>query len=158
MTRFENLSRFAFSALVLSALLGPALASAQQTQAAGPTLYQRLGGYDAIAAVTDDFIGQLATDSTEKKFFVGLGDDSKARIRQHVVDQLCAATGGPCIYLGRDMKTAHKGLNITEDDWKIAVNDLTASLNKFKVGQREQSELLGALTKIKPDIVTGPAK
>src|SRR6201982_4124928 len=73
-----------------------------------PTLYKRLGGYDALAAVTDDFIGRLATDKTVGRFFVGASDNSKMRIRQLVVDQLCAATGGPCLYIGRDMKTAHK--------------------------------------------------
>src|SRR5438094_5336981 len=72
-----------------------------------PTLYKRLGGYDALAAVTDDFIGRLATDPKEGRFFVGLSTDSKVRVRQHVVDFLCVATISPCKYNGRDMETAH---------------------------------------------------
>lgn len=71
------------------------------------TVYKRLGGYDAIAAVTDDFIGRLATDKTHSRFFVASSDDSKKKIRQHIVDQLCNVTGGPCLYLGRTMKDAH---------------------------------------------------
>ncbi len=130
----------------------PAAAPAQTTPAT-PSLYTRLGGYDAIAAVTDDFIGRLAGDPQLSKFFVGLSDNSKARVRQLVVDQLCAATGGPCIYLGRDMRTSHKGLNITEDDWTITVKHLKESLAKFNVGAREQSELFAALATLKPDIV-----
>ncbi len=123
---------------------------------AGKSLYVRLGGYDAIAAVTDDFIGRLAADPQLTKFFVGHSTDSIHRIRQLVVDQLCAAAGGPCFYIGRDMKTSHKGLGISESDWQVTVRHLVASLDKFKVGQTEKDDLLAALTKLKPDIVEKP--
>ena len=121
--------------------------------AAQDSLYKRLGGYDALAAVTDDFIGRLATDPKEGRFFVGLSTDSKVRVRQHVVDFLCVATGGPCKYTGRDMETAHTGLNITEDDWTISVKALTDTLNKFKVPAREQGEVIGAIAGLKSKIV-----
>ena len=121
--------------------------------AAQDTLYKRLGGYDALAAVTDDFLGRLATDPKEGRFFVGLSTDSKTRVRQHVVDFLCVATGGPCKYTGRDMETAHTGLNITEDDWTIAVKALGDTLNKFKVPAREQGEVVGAIAPLKSKIV-----
>jgi len=122
-------------------------------QAGGDSLYKRLGGYDAIAAVTEDFIGRLATDKKLGRFFVGLSNDSKARVAQHVKDQLCSATGGPCTYIGRDMKTSHRGLGISEEDWDIAVKHLGATLNKFKVGQKEQQDLVAALGGLKADIV-----
>lgn len=154
MSHVRPRARFALAALALCALILPLSASAQQSPPASPTLYQRLGGYDAIAAVTDDFITRLATDPKLAKFFVGVSDNSKGRIRQLVVDQLCAATGGPCIYLGRDMKTSHKGLNITEADWQTAVADLVLTLNKFKVGAAEQRDLAAALGTLKADIVT----
>jgi len=121
--------------------------------AAQNSLYKRLGGYDALAAVTDDFLGRLATDPKEGRFFVGLSTDSKTRVRQHVVDFLCVATGGPCKYTGRDMETAHTGLNITEDDWTIAVKALGDTLNKFKVPAREQGEVVGAIAPLKSKIV-----
>jgi len=117
------------------------------------SLYKRLGGYDALAAVTDDFIGRLASDKQLGRFFVGLSNDSKGKVRQLVIDQLCAATGGPCIYLGRDMKTAHKGLGISESDWDIAVKHLLATLDKFKVPAQEKSEVVTALSGLKKDIV-----
>lgn len=117
------------------------------------SLYQRLGGYDAIAAVTDDFIGRLATDKQLGKFFGGHSEDSLKKIRQHVVDQLCMATGGPCVYTGRDMKTAHKGLGISESDWTVGVNHLVATLDKFKVPEKEKGEVLAALGPLKADIV-----
>jgi hemoglobin len=146
-------ARFALAALALSALILPLSASAQ-TPPASPSLYQRLGGYDALAAVTDDFIGRLVADPKLSKFFTGVSDNSKGRIRQLVVDQLCAATGGPCIYIGRDMKTSHKGLGITEADWQSAVADLMMTLTKFKVGAAEQRDLGAALVTIKADIVS----
>jgi len=122
----------------------------------GDSLYKRLGGYDALAAVTDDFIMRLATDPKVGRFFTALSDNSKARVRQLVVDQLCAATGGPCVYIGRDMKTAHKGLGITEEDWNISVKHLVATLTKFKVPEKEQKEVAAALTTLKADIVEKP--
>ena len=122
-------------------------------QPAQPSLYKRLGGYDGIAAFADDFIFRLATDKKLSRFFVGLNDTSKKRVRQHVVDFLCEQTGGPCVYLGQDMKTAHQGLNITEADWDAMVVDLKQSFDHFNLGQEERSELMAALTKLKPDIV-----
>ena len=117
------------------------------------TLYERLDGYDAIAAVTDDFIGRLVADKQITRFFTGASTDSKKRIRQLVVDQICAATGGPCIYIGRSMKTSHEGLGITESDWQVSVGHLVAALDKFKVPQKEKDELLAAVSSLKPDIV-----
>ena len=117
------------------------------------SLYQRLGGYDAVAAVTDDFLGRLATDKQLGRFFPGHSEDSVKRIRQHIVDFLCAATGGPCLYTGRDMKTSHKGLGVTESDWNQAVVLLVQTLDKFKVPATEKSEVLGAVSGLKGDIV-----
>src|ERR1700676_1948527 len=105
-------------ASVLNTLAAPLpTPAAPQAAAAQDSLYKRLGGYDALAAVTDAFLGRLATDPKEGRFFVGLSNDSKTRVRQHVVDFLCVATGGPCKYTGRDMETAHTGFNNTKTDW-----------------------------------------
>jgi len=134
--------------LAISLLLVTSSLFAQQ-----PSLYKRLGGYDALAAVTDDFIGRMAADKSLSRFFVGHSKDSLGRIRQLVVDQLCAATGGPCVYIGRDMKTAHAGMGITEADWTAAVGHLTATLDKFKVPEKEKNEVLGAVSSFKKDIV-----
>ena|ERR1700746_292456 len=122
-------------------------------QAQSATLYQRLGGYDALAAVTDDFITRLATDPQLGRFFTGFSNDSKVRIRQHVVDFLCVATGGPCKYTGRDLKTSHTGLGITESDWSLTVKHLAATLDKFKVPEKEKNEVLQAIASQKGDIV-----
>lgn len=136
-------------ALALTLLVISALPSAAQSA----PLYKRLGGYDAIAAVTDSFIGRIATDPALAKFFSGHGTDSQQRLRQHVVDFLCAATGGPCVYKGRDMKTAHAGLGISEADWNKAVAHLVATLDAFKVPQKEKDDLLAAAGSVMKEIV-----
>jgi hemoglobin len=140
-------------ALALFALVASLVPIQNASAQDANSLYKRLGGYEALAAVTDDFIAALATDKTLGRFFVGASDNSKMRIRQLVLDQLCAATGGPCVYIGRDMKTVHKGLGISEDDWNIAVKHLVNTLNKYKVPEKEQKELASALMTLKADIV-----
>jgi hemoglobin len=143
----------ALVACIVAFTLGtPALA--QQT--ATPSLYKRLGGYDALAAVTDDFLGRLSADPGFGRFFAGHSADSIKRIRQHIVDQLCAATGGPCIYTGRDMKTSHTGLGITEKDWDASVKLLVATLDKFSVPAKEKDEVLTTVSTLKKDIVEKP--
>src|SRR5207253_4658785 len=128
----------------------PVAAAQDQTK---KTLYERLGGYNAIAAVVDDFIGKLIADKQFERFFVGHSTDSKKRIRQHILDQFCAAAGGPCIYTGRTMKDSHAGLGITEAEWDAAARHLVASLDKFKVGEQEKKDLLAFVSTLKGDIV-----
>ena len=146
MTRFRTL-------LVCSLLLLAATSLLAADAPKSPSLYTRLGGYDAIAAVTDDFIGRLAADKQVSRFFVGHSQDSLMKIRQHVVEFLCNATGGPCVYMGRDMKTSHKGMGITESDWDLSVKALVATLDKFKVPEKEKAEVLAAVGPLKAQIV-----
>jgi hemoglobin len=141
---------------IAKALLAAALALGTATTALSqekPTLYKRLGGYDALAAVTDDFLARLATDPKLGRFFVGHSTDSTVRIRGDIVDFLCVAAKGPCSYSGRDMKTSHTGLKITEEDWETSVKALTATLDKFAVPPAEKSEVLAMIAALKPDIV-----
>jgi hemoglobin len=133
----------------IDASIASATAGAQEKK----SLYDRLGGYNAVAGVVDDFIGRLVGDKRFSKFFVGHSEDSLKRIRQHIVDQFCAAAGGPCIYTGRDMKTSHKGLGITGDDWDAAAKHLVETLDKFNVPKAEKDELLAFVTSLRKDIV-----
>jgi hemoglobin len=142
--------------IVAAALLGCAVSLPAFAQTAQPTLYKRLGGYDAIVAVTDDFLGRLSTNPQFTKFFAGHSTDSIKKIRQNIVDFLCMGTGGPCIYVGRDMKTTHAGLGITESDWNASVKDLVATLDKLNVPAKEKDEVLAAVSTLKKDIVEKP--
>lgn len=143
-----------FSRLVsMAVILFIASACATKSQAQERSLYQRLGGYDAIAAVTDDFLARLTTEPQLTRFFTGLGVDSQKRLRQHLVNQLCEMSGGPCIYTGRSMKATHAGLGITGRDWEAGVKQLIATLDKFRVPDKEKQEVLSAVSSLKPEIV-----
>ena len=139
-------------ALSLATLLSAASAQDGQMQAK-KSLYERLGGYNAIAAVVDDFVGRLVTDKQFERFFVGHSTDSKKRIRQHIVDQFCAGAGGPCLYIGRTMKDSHAGLGISEAEWDASAKHLVATLDKFKVPEAEKKDLLAFVNTVKADIV-----
>jgi hemoglobin len=119
------------------------------------SLYDRLGGKKSISAVVDEFVGRVAADKRINAYFSATASDPKRlkMFKGHLVDQICEASGGPCKYKGKDMKTAHKGLGISGGDFNALVEDLVGALDKFKVGQHEKDQLLGALGPMKTDIV-----
>jgi hemoglobin len=116
------------------------------------SLYDRLGGKEAITVVIDDFVANVAADKTIN---ARLAKTNIPHLKQMLVDQVCQATGGPCTYTGKSMKEAHKGMKITEAEFNALVADLTASLDKHNVGATEKNELLTALGSMKGDIVGG---
>lgn len=126
------------------------------SEATGASLYTRLGGYDAIAAVTDDLLGRLTSDPQIGVYWKGHSKDSMRRDRQLVVDFLCEAFGGPAIYRGRDMKTSHEGLGISESDWQVFVKHTLATLDAFGVQGQEREEFLAAAASLHGDIVERP--
>jgi hemoglobin len=134
----------------------PPVTPASPAAPAPASLYQRLGGYDSLAVITDDFVGRLARDPALARFFARVGAEARGRIRQLLLDQLCAASGGPCIYPGRDMKTAHQGLGIGEREWAVTIGHLIASLDRYKVGPKEKDEVLQWVARLKRDIVEKP--
>lgn len=124
--------------------------------ATAETLYVRLGGEPAVKAVVKDFVEeQVAKDPRVNSFFQ---TTDIPRLEQLLFEQICAATGGGCTYTGRDMKTTHTGMNITEDHFNAVVEDLVKSLDKFGVKEAEKTELLTALGSMKGDIVTVPSE
>lgn len=144
--------RYAFSGLLLClALLAGCRTMGEDVRTIGDqSLYERLGGKDAIIAVVDDFVVRVAADARINGFFAHA---NLPRLKQMLVDQICQASGGPCTYAGRDMKSAHAGMEISTADFDALVGDLAESLDKFKVREREKSELLGALAPLKKEIV-----
>ena len=114
------------------------------------SLYERLGGKPAITAVVDDFVGNVAADNRINGFFA---KTDIPRLKRLLVEQICAGSGGPCTYTGRDMRTAHMGMGVADAHFGALVEDLVKSLDKFKVPEREKNELLGVLGPMKTDIV-----
>lgn len=135
------------------AVAGLLASNAALAQDHDKSLYQRLGGYDAIAAVVDDFFGRLAADKLNGQFLATLADDRKEQARQLTIDFICNKTGGPCLYLGRNMLETHKGMGINKADWDASVVELNATLDKFEVQGKEREEVLGFIASLEPEIV-----
>ncbi|HEY3043675.1 MAG TPA: group 1 truncated hemoglobin [Vicinamibacterales bacterium] len=143
---------------VLAALVLVVSAAALAAQTTEKSLYERLGGKKAITAVVDEFVGRVAADNRINRYFTATASNP-ARLKTfkgNLVDQICQASGGPCKYTGKDMKTAHMGMGIGSADFNALVEDLVGALDKFKVGQHEKDQLLGALGPMKSDIVEKP--
>ena len=117
------------------------------------SLYERLGGYDAIAASVDDLLQRLFSDPQVGVYWKGHSHDSKRRERQTLVNYMCQAAGGPVIYNGRDMKTSHAGLGISESDWQVMAGHLITTLETFNVPEQEKQEVLAFVASLKGDIV-----
>jgi hemoglobin len=118
------------------------------------SLYTRLGGYDAIAAVVDDLLPRLRSDALLSRFWTSPRSvNTHNRERQLAVDFITAAAGGPTIYLGRDMKMSHKGMGITKADYTAFIRCLGATMDKFEVSEPERSEVVAFVTGLEPEIV-----
>ncbi|UVT21905.1 MAG: group 1 truncated hemoglobin [Nitrospira sp.] len=146
------------SSLIVSVLLLTLVGcqSMEQTSKSITTdkpLYERLGGKPAITAVVEDFVARVAADTRINGKFA---NTDIPRLKMLLVEQICQASGGPCTYSGRSMKATHTGMGVSNADFDALVGDLLATLNKFKVPERERNELLGVLGPMKKDIVEKP--
>jgi hemoglobin len=155
-------SRFLAGAVLICAGLAlPACSSMSHGDmhaAAKSSLYDRLGGTPAIAAVVDDFVNRLLADTVitaNKDMLAHFKPEHVAALKFLVTEQVCQVTGGPCVYSGKDMKSAHAGMKITNREWDAMVADFKATLDHFHVPMAEQNELIGIVATTKPDIVTG---
>jgi len=124
----------------------------------GKTLYQRIGGYDAIAKTVDAFLPNLIAALPKLgTMATGLADASKVRNRQMIVDQICMLTGGPCIFVGRPNDVTHQGLGITQEDWDKSQGALAKTLDEMGVKDPDKSELIAVIDGLKGDIIQKPA-
>jgi hemoglobin len=131
----------------------PAPAAAPAPAATPKPLFDRLGGKPAIEAVVDEFLKRVAADKRiNGRFF----NTDLARLRGLLVEFICSSTGGPCQYSGRDMKTAHAGFQLVEEEFNALVEDLVGALDKFNVPKKEKDEILAALGPLAKDIVNPP--
>ncbi|MEH2173931.1 group I truncated hemoglobin [Nostoc sp.] len=121
----------------------------------GRSLYNRLGGYNAIAAVIDDSAKNIFADPLIGKYFIGLSTNSKQRLRELLIAQFCQAAGGPCVYTGRTMKLSHSGIGggLTNGEFYAFVNDIGLALDKNGVKQPEKNEVLGFANSLRDQIV-----
>lgn len=142
---FSSLAAIGFSMLIL--------VPPQGVMAQDKTLYERLGGYDAISAVVDDFAGKLFVDPVVGARFFGMSDDSREGFRQKNKNLVCRVTGGPCKVISRSAAVTHGGLGIKASEFDIVAGHLVDTLNKFEVPEKEHDELLAIIGTLRPDIV-----
>lgn len=119
------------------------------------TLYERLGGYDSIAAIVDNFLSRLRADPMFARFGGGRSLDSVRRGRELLVGQMCELSGGPCSYTGRDMRTSHAGLGITAQEWDASLRHAADALDQFKVSAKEKREFIALFELYRAEIVEG---
>jgi hemoglobin len=117
------------------------------------SLYARLGGYDGITGFANDLLTRLQADSQLGRFWQNRGDDGIAREKQLLIDYLCASAGGPMYYTGRDMKTSHKGMKISESDWSVFLRHAGATMEALQVPKQECDEIVAFVLSLKADIV-----
>jgi hemoglobin len=117
------------------------------------TLYERLGGYDAITAVANDLLTRLRADPQLGRFWAHRGEDGIEREKQLLIDFLCASAGGPMYYRGRDMALTHRGMRISESDWNVFLGHAAATLAKLEVPETEQGEVVTFVESLKKRIV-----
>jgi len=142
---------FVIAAILVAASSGGTYGQAMKEK----PLYDRLGGKKSITAVVDEFVSRVAADARINKSFAATAADSQrlASFKMKLVDQICEASGGPCKYKGKDMKTAHMGMGVGGGDFDALVEDLVGALDAFHAGAHEKDQLLGALGPMKSDIV-----
>ena len=142
--------------LTLGALVSATSVAQQPAVATKPPLYERLGGLKGISLVVDDFIDRLVANKTLNKnpaIDAGLKSAPAPYLKVQVAQLVCEVAGGPCKYAGKDMKSSHAHLNISEKEWDVMAGEFKKSLNKFKVPAAQQNELFEIVGKTKPDIV-----
>ena len=117
------------------------------------SLYDRVGGKEAIAKVVDSFMKNLAGNEITKKRFARLPKARAEKFREHLTEQLCQEAGGDCMSIGKDTKSADKGLRITEAEWDAFVWAFKAAMEENSVGEVEHGDLLALLAQMKEKII-----
>jgi len=152
---------FGMITLVITVMLSPFVGTSQscaENRENGnleqpTTLYERLGGYDAISAVVDEFLRRVWDDPTVGRFFVGMGTDTRNQLAQKNKNLLCYNTGGPCKKINRPLNVTHEGLGISNQEFDIVMNHLDYTLNDFKVPDRERKEVMAKVRKLRSYVV-----
>jgi hemoglobin len=148
-----SIARTTFVVVALSTVVQSGALTAQNTSSGRLSLYQRLGGHAVISAVVDDFLGRLDTDPELMPFVGDLNGTKAAAIREHLIEFICAETGGPCLYTGRDMQSVHQGIQIAAAHFQAVIRHFLEALDDQQVGPQEKQEVLGMLAKLSAYVV-----
>ena len=116
--------------------------SAPESDSSQETLYQRLGGYDVVAAILDNWGPRVFDDPELSQFLTDINEEMGTRGRELALDLLCDLTGGPCVYTGRDVKKVHEAVGITDDHWQLVLEYMGETLDELNVGGDEKSDFI----------------
>ena len=114
------------------------------------TLFDRLGGLDAITVLTESWVARVGGDDRANGKFVRT---DLPRLKKEIIDQLCEATGGPCTYTGRSMQETHDGMAVTAGEFDVAMQHLDAALDELNIPKTDQDELVALIMAMRGDIV-----
>lgn len=128
-------------------------AGVEEEAPAPKSLYERLGGKDGVVKIVDSFLQNVQIDPKLKNAFGKTVGPKAEHFKQMMVELICEQTGGDCKYSGKEMKAAHTGMKITDDQWNAAIADLTLALDEYKISEQDKSEFFSLLSKYKEDIV-----
>jgi hemoglobin len=117
------------------------------------SLYYRLGGYDAIAAATDELLARLQGDPQLRDYWKGASTNNQRKARQLIVDFMVQAAGGPTYYTGRDMKLSHEGMHIDDSDWAVFMRHAADTLDHLGVASPEKDEVLTFFASLEAEVV-----
>lgn len=134
----------------LSGVISVLLIIAGCNQTPQTPLYERFGGKPAISAVVNDFVDLVGQD---RRVIHQVAPERVPWVKDRLVEQLCQGSGGPCTYTGRDMKTTHTDMGISNAEFDAVIDDLVKTLDKYKVGEREKHDVLALLEPMRKDIV-----
>ena len=138
--------------LLISVPAAGASQATSQEQVVDKSLYERIGGYDVIAGIVDDFLPRIGNDEFLGRF-IALSGSSRRRNRQLIVDLICKESGGPCFYNGRTMEASHQGLGITDNDWLMMMGLFEKTLDKFEIAGSERRDLIALIESFRTGIV-----
>ena len=120
----------------------PLSAPETETDSKQKTLYQRLGGYDVVAAILDDFGPRVFDDPELSLFLTDIDEEMGKRGRELALDLLCELTGGPCFYTGGDVKMTHKRIGLTDDHWQLVLEYMGETLDEMNIGNDEKTDFI----------------
>jgi len=121
------------------------------TISTGASLFDRLGGFEGIRTIVDDILRAHESNPVVKTRFENIKD--KEIVRQHAFEFFAAGSGGHLAYTGRDMRTTHKGMNVSEQEFLAVVDDIMGVLDDHGIGQQEKQEVLSILFGLKGEII-----
>ena len=154
LARYAKVTALAIGFLLGSTAILPTGAFGQSSaRTAAPTVYQQIGGYDFLARFVDTAFPRVAGNDQLARLFRGHSRDSQMRQRQLIIDALCGAAGGPCVYIGRDMRSVHDGLGITSSDWDVFIGIIASTLHEFGLTESAEHAFLGLFDDIRPRVV-----